>query len=326
VDERRLVRRELRYALRVVVVLVIAGAVILALVSQVGHLPHIHWRIRPAWLLLAVVGFVILQLIHAQLWGLILRWLGYPLPGPRARAIWSTSLLARYVPTNLLMVVVRITSAERAGIPKRVTAASVVYEIPLTVAGSLALGAYFVVVLPSLAHQPLRFAVVAAPVLLVLLLHPRLFAPMAQFLLTRMGREPLPTRLGFSRVLALGALYVGSFVVAGLATYAFARTLYAVPAAHAATVVGAFSVGYVASIVGFMLPAGIGAREAAFTAALAPVLPASVALAVAVGVRLVQIPIEIAYALVTPLLARRSDPSPRRKASTSASDSGVPIS
>ena len=41
-------------------------------------------------------------------------------------------------------------------------------------------------------------------------------------------------------------------------------------------------------------------------AALSPVLPVTVALAVAVAIRLLQMGVEVAYATVTPLLARRA--------------------
>jgi len=63
---------------------------------------------------------------------------------------------------------------------------------------------------------------------------------------------------------------------------------------------------FAASVIAFVLPGGLGAREGAVVAALSPVLPLTVAAAVAVGVRIAQIGVELLWASVTPVLARRS--------------------
>src|SRR5207248_10618140 len=79
-----------------------------------------------------------------------------------------------------------------------------------------------------------------------------------------------------------------------------------IPDAHIATCVAAYSVGFAASLVAFILPGGLGARETVLAAALAPALPFTVAVAVAVAVRLVQMAVEVAFAFVTPMLAKRA--------------------
>jgi hypothetical protein len=54
-----------------------------------------------------------------------------------------------------------------------------------------------------------------------------------------------------------------------------------------------------------VLPGGLGAREGVMVLALSPVLPAVVGLAVAVAVRLLQVCVEIVFAMLTPVWARR---------------------
>ena len=55
-----------------------------------------------------------LYFIQGEIWRLILHALGEDISAPRpARSIWGKSLLARYVPTNALMVVGRMVMAER---------------------------------------------------------------------------------------------------------------------------------------------------------------------------------------------------------------------
>jgi uncharacterized membrane protein YbhN (UPF0104 family) len=71
-------------------------------------------------------------------------------------------------------------------------------------------------------------------------------------------------------------------------------------------VIGAPSVGYLAAMLAFVLPGGIGARETGVALVLSATLPVGVAVAVAVALRLLQMLVELACAAVTPLLARRS--------------------
>lgn len=284
----------------------VAAFLAITVVTQWSKLPHIHWRFRPAWLALCFAALMVFQYLHATYWLMMLRALGSPIEAVRGRAIWSVTLLARYVPTNVALAVSRMALAEREGVPKRVCMASMVYELGFTFAGSAAVGAYFVIALPSLANQPLRWLALAAPITAIVGLDPRVFHFLADTLLRRLGREPLPSSLSRSRVLEFTALFAISFVVAGVGVLAFAEAIHGVAGADVPTVVGAYAVGFAASVIAFVLPGGLGAREGAVVAALSPVLPLTVAAAVAVGVRIAQIGVELLWASVTPVLARRS--------------------
>jgi hypothetical protein len=304
-EEEQAARSALRHVLRFAVVLLVLASVGFAIFTQVGHLPDIAWHFSPGWLVLGVACFATLQFVHAGIWRMIVASLHGHVEPARSRAIWSVSNMGKYVPTSLLAWVMRVTLAERVGVPKRVTAASLVYEVALVVAAALAVGAYGVIEMPDLAGHDIRWLVVLAPLAALVALHPRIFRRVADMLLARTGRESLPETLSMPRVLTIGGYYAGSLLVAGAGTYAFARMLHPVAAADIPLVVASFALGLALSFIGFVLPAGLGAREAAFTAALAPALPTAVAVAVAVGVRLLQMTIEVVYALVTPVIANR---------------------
>ncbi len=291
-----------------IVGLMVLAAIFLVLfvASQWSRLPHIRWRFRPGWLAVSIAALVVFQAIQAQLWPWILRGLGATLATSRAWSIFSVTLLARYVPTNLALVVGRTAMGEREGVPKRVTLAGVVYQLGLSFAGAAAVGAYFVIVLPDLRGQPVRFAALVLPVAALAVLHPRVFQPLADLALRRLGRERLPGVLTWPRVLWLTAVAAISFVVAGVAVYALAEAIRGVAGVDAPTVIGAYSVGFAASVLTLILPGGLGAREGVMVAALSPVMPAIVALAIALAIRLLQVGVEVVFATLTPVWARRS--------------------
>jgi uncharacterized membrane protein YbhN (UPF0104 family) len=169
----------------------------------------------------------------------------------------------------------------------------------------VAVAAYFVIDLPSLQDEPARWLVLAVPVIALALLHPRVFHSVADMGLERLGRAPLPLSLPFPRVLEFTALYCGTYILGGLGTYGIAACVYPVGADDLVVVLGAFAVGNVVSFVAPVLPGGLIAREAGVAVALAPVMPASPALTVAVLSRIIYLALETVLAIVTPILARR---------------------
>lgn len=298
-------RKALRYVGYAVLGVAVLASISVALLKSLGNLPDIRWHFVPGWLVLSVLAFATLQFMHAGLWRMIVVGLHGHLDPARSRAIWSASQLAKYVPTSVLMPLTRMKLAQHAGVPRRVTAASMVYELPLVSAASVIVSAYYVLKLPQVSHHAARWAILVLPVIALVVLHPSVFRPLAAVVMKRIGRESLPETLSFALVVRTLALYIGSLLVAGLGTYAFARALHPVANGKLPAVFASFGVALFLSYAGFLLPAGLGAREAGFTAALTLALPTAVALAVAIGVRLVQMALEVAYGIVTPVLARR---------------------
>ncbi len=294
-------RRGLHAGIGIIVVLGVA----LALVAGLGDFPSVSWRFRPLALALAVIllsGFLIGS---AEIWRRLLRALGSELEPLTANEIWFVSGLGRYVPTSLLLPMLRVAMCRRVGVPGRITSVSVVYELSLFVAANLAIGAYFIITLPDLAGDWQRFVVLAIPVVALIGLQPRFFHTFADAALRRMGREPLPLSLPGRRVFEFGALYTAATVVAGLAAYCLAQSIYPVGTDDLPTVVGSLAVGTGFSIVAFIIPGGLGAREAGMALALSPVMPTAPAVAVAVVSRLAQLALEVLLAVVTLWLARR---------------------
>lgn len=292
-------------ALTVGLVLVVAGCLGYALLNQWSSLPDIEWRFRPGWLALAVLALVAFQWLHIELWRGMLGSLGGTLPPWKGRSIWSTTLLARYVPTSALMAVGRIALSQREGVAKRVCTASVVYEVAFTFTAAVAVSTYLVLTLPAFEEHLLRWIVLAIPVAGLLALHPRVFHVLADAALRRFGRESLPLSLPFSRVVGYFLLFVVSFFVAGIAVLAMTQALHPVSADDTPVLIASYSLGFAAGVVGFLLPGALGAREAGVAVAVAAVVPGPVALAVALVVRFVQVAVELAYAAAMPVVARR---------------------
>jgi glycosyltransferase 2 family protein len=300
----------LRRGLHIVVALIVVLGVGLAAVAAIGDFPDVDWRFRPLALMLSVLLFTAFLIPAADVWRRLLRALGPEVGLVRAQAIWFTSALGRYVPTALLLPMLRVAMAGREGVPRRVALASVAYELPLFLTANFAVGAYFVITLPDLEGEWARYLVLVFPAVAVIALQPRIFHPLADRALVRMGREPLPVSLPGRRILEFVALYAVILVLAGLSVYCLAQSVYPVGASDLPTVIGSFAVGTTLSYLAFIIPGGLGAREAGMALALYPIMPAAPALAIAVLSRILQLALEVALAIVMPLLARSAEHPP----------------
>ena len=286
-------------AVRWALIALVVAFVVVTVVRTLEQADDVAWRLDPRWLAVAAGALAALQLIHAQLWVVLVHRLGGALDPRRGRAIWNLTLLGRYVPTSALMAIGRVALSAREGIPRRVGAASIVYELVLQVAAALAVGSVAILALPALDGRPERWLVLAVPVLALAALHPRVLGPLTARALRAAGREPLDRLLGFGTVVAVFAGYAVSFVLGGVAVLAVAEMVATVGADGVPVALAAYAAGFGAGLVAFVVPGGVGAREGVIAYVLEPVSALAIGLAAGVGVRLVQIVVELAFAAVT---------------------------
>jgi hypothetical protein len=278
----------------------------LFLVTQWSKLPDYHWRFRPGWL---VVSFALVLAYYSFgpfIWRTILRGLGEDGDRVQLRAAWAKSLIARYVPTSALMVVGRVVLAERAGITKRVTLASIVYELAIGVNSAVIAGAYFFIKLPSLEDQPARFAILAVIPIALAGLHPRIFKPVTDWALGKLGREPLPQALPYRTVLMLLPVLLVSWCLIGGGLFTFALALQALPVDKLPYIAAAYPVAFCVSVITFIVPSGLGTRDATLATAIDAVLPLTVATAIAVAFRIFQTAVELTFLGTLIWLGRRA--------------------
>lgn len=299
-------RPKLRAAIQYGLIALVLACLAAFLISQWNKLPNYEWRFRPGWIAASFVLVLAFYALQPTLWMLILRALGERGDSTELRAAWGKSLIARYVPTSALMVVGRVVLAERAGITMRVCLASIVYELGLGVCGAVIGGAYFVITLPSLQDTSARYAILLLIPIALIGLHPRVFKPLADLGLGKLGRDPLPRALPYRWVLALVPAYLAGWLIVGAGLYMFALALQPLPADKLPYIAAAYPLAFCVSVLTFIVPSGLGTRDATLATAIDAVLPLTVATAIAVAFRIFQTGVELAFVGTLVLLARRA--------------------
>jgi uncharacterized membrane protein YbhN (UPF0104 family) len=300
-------RPTLRAAIQYGLIALVFASLAIFLVTQWNKLPNYNWHFRPGWLVVSFAALLLFYALQPELWRVILRALGERGDPVQLRGAWAKSLVARYVPTSALMVVGRVVLAERAGITKRVCLASIVYELGIGICAAVIGGAYFAITLPALRHTPARFAILIVIPIALVGLHPRVFKPVTDWLFAKLGREPLPKALPYRAILLLLPAYLFAWLLVGSGLFTFARGLHDVSASKLPEIAAAYPVAFCISVLTFIVPSGLGTRDATLATALKQALHSlTLATAIAVAFRIFQTAVELTYVGTVTYVARRA--------------------
>jgi hypothetical protein len=300
--------RRVRLALQVGLAVVVFGFLVLTVVNQWSDIQKEGVHFHVGWLIPALVilpGFLVLSAFG---WDLTLRFLGYPLGFGRAQVAWGQPLLARYVPGSVLYVLGRVLLSEKAGIPRRITIASIVYEQAISATSAIVVASYFIIKHPDLQGDAWRWGVLLLIPAAIALLHPKVFGPLANRVLRAFGREPLPEVISLRGILLLIIFYSLNWVVVAFGIYCVARAVTYIPPEDILLVGSAQAIGYFAALVTLIAPAGLGPKDAAFAWAVKAALPSrSFALGslIAIALRFVMTIAELLYVAAVTALGRR---------------------
>lgn len=282
-------RRSLSAAVRVgrvLFVLVVLGFFARALLTSADELRDVDLRLRPGWLAAAAV----VQLVAFPL--LPLAWRGLAVaagsaPPPMAAIrVWSMSQVGRFVPSAAPAFVARAQLGTAIGLPRAVSAATMVVEIGLIVVVGGVLAAALVPVegVPAAA----RVAIGAGGVSVLALL-PSLLPAVSR-------RIPRLEGIGWDRPRfhAAEGLFVANAAAKGAAFVLVALAVVPVAADDALALVGALNGAAVLGTVG-VTPAGLGVREGAMAGLLETRVGLGEAAALAVVYRFFELAIELAW-------------------------------
>ncbi len=290
---------------RVGLTLLVVALLVVSVATQWDELREHDLAIDLLWLVPAVIVLVFVHVLAALAWDLTLRALGHRLDERRAQAIWAKSLLARYVPGTVLMVASRVVLSEGEGVPRRATVASLAYEQSLMLLSALIVsGSIF---LAEATDTIPAVAMFAASALLLGLIHPKVFQPLADRILEVFGRDPLPAVLSIRTAVSLLGLYLVIWVLFGVGGLLAAKTAFELGASDLAGISAAQALGYTAALLLVVFPGGLGVRDGAFALVLDRFLPGGFAFAAAVAivVRLVTTLAEVIYAAGAVVVGRQ---------------------
>lgn len=237
------------------------------------------------------IGFLLYLLTSALLWHLLTRRHGVALATGRALAVWSHSVLGKYVPGKALMWLIRYRHY-RQHVPGFVPAA-LIRCFFLEYVGGIAAG--FALALAALAVVPidavpdrwrwLGLLLLAASAVAI---QPRLLRTLENRLARGIGLTPSASTISVTETLAVVALYALNWMLLGLAVQLLGMAVNPrLGWSHYLYVTASYTLAGLAGFLAVFAPSGVGVREGVFIAAMSRLMPLETAVVLAVLVRLV---------------------------------------
>ncbi|MGH3243812.1 MAG: lysylphosphatidylglycerol synthase transmembrane domain-containing protein [Spirillospora sp.] len=217
-------------------------------------------------------------------WREFLGGLGSPLPVRAVFRISGISQLGKYVPGKVWALVTQIEMTREHKVPPERSFGSTLLAVATSTACGLAVAAVTLPLTSSAARDRYWPLFLLAPVLLALL-HPKVVTWCLGTMLKIIRRPPLerPVSLGVT-LKAVGWTVLG-WVLFGVHTWLLCMAVGGDGKGLPFIATGAYALAFVAGFLVFIAPGGIGAREAALTVVLTPVLPAGAPVVVAIASR-----------------------------------------
>lgn len=298
-------RSRLRGRLGLIAAALAVAFLALALARGWSQVTAYSWDLDARWLAAACAVLLVFYAATAVGYvAVVASLVAAPPPALPLASSWAVSLLGRYVPGSVVMVVGRVELARRLGVPRRASLAATVYEQALGLGVAAVLSLAFVVAYGNLGSVWAVAAVATVPGLLVCL-HPRIFGPVSRWALARAGRPALERLIPARRVAGLVGWYGVTAVMLAVGVWLGVRGVAGHAVGSAPYVGGAFLFAFTVSMVLIVFPSGLGVRDGAFALALSREVPGGVAVALSVSSRLLVTLVELAFVGAVWLWARR---------------------
>lgn len=277
----------------------------------------------------AVLSFLTLLvglLFGTLSWATILNGLGPRVPIRRAAQVLLVGQLGKYVPGSLWSYVMQMELGRQYGILRPRVLITSLYSAGVAVVASLILGA---VALPTLLpNRPeLLWLFILLPIGLVCL-HPRVMTWLASTTLRVFRRPPLEHTVPFSVVLRATLFALLTYACYGAHLWILVDSLENPDVTVLILLIGAIALAFTASLLAFLLPSGIGVRDAILIAAMALILTVPEATSVSLISRVMFTAADLLAAgiavLLTLILRRRlTEESSRYASEESDYESGI---
>jgi uncharacterized membrane protein YbhN (UPF0104 family) len=237
-------------------------------------------------LLLVSVGLV----LTGFFWRAILAALGHRLPVRPALAIFFFGQLGKYIPGSVWSFGAQASGARRHGVPVPATLNASLIFLGFHMATGAVFGFAGALVVASDVGTPLWLNVAGVLAGLVALL-----PPVVNFASRLTARSGSPLELGLASEAKLLVPMVGAWICYGASIYALRPSL---GPSEVVLVAAAYAIAYVAGVLVFLAPAGVGAREATFVLVAGNVLGVGSAAALALLTRIVMTAADVLLAVV----------------------------
>jgi hypothetical protein len=253
----------------------------------------------------ASVVFACLGMMAAVMsWRAVMRALDVDVAPVPAGQIYLVGQLGKYLPGSVWAFVLQMELAHREGVERARAFVGSLVTAGIGVVAALVVG---VALLPSIGEidPQVSALVVALLVVALVCVHPRVLSWLVDTFLRVIRRQPLGHRMSWSGIGAALGWAIVALVLLGTHLYVLVEPVSSAGPAGWVRCVAGFGLAMTVSLLAFLVPSGLGVREAIIVGALAPFATSGVALGLALASRVVLTVTEVLVAGIAAGMAVR---------------------
>lgn len=301
---------------RIVVIVAVLAAVVYAAIREWGAVRHtislLSWKSLVGSLAAIILG----MFTSVKVWQHLLASTGVAVRYRHAALVNLVGQLGKYLPGSVWAFLLQTQLSRRYQISRARALITLLLAAGLTTVTALTLA---VAAAPALAGAwgAAAWLLLLGPLALVTLI-PAVLGKIANLALRLLRQPPLPHPPIGSEVLKALLWSMASWGFFGAHLWLLTGSLTKQPLTAFAITTGAFALAMSSGFIAFILPSGVGVREAVLVAGLAPIAAAGPALALALTSRLLFTIADVSSAAVAAVIARaglRSDQRPEGSSS-----------
>lgn len=268
--------------LTVLIIFFILGRI---LYLNIETLLKYDWQFKYHLLLPSLLFLALNYLIAAYVWTQILKMLGYTINLPQSFKITYLSAAGKYIPGKIWTYVGQIYLADKVGLPRRLTLVSMA-SMFIAYNGIAIL--FFVSTLLLWESIPTHLAIILIllfSLVLLFILHPKVLTKTVNFFLGFFKKEKVEFKVAYKSMLFLLGLLILDRVIFSIFAYLFINSFLTLNLIEAIKFAGIFSVAVFLGVITIIAPGGLGVREGVQSYLLSLFLPVSMAILIALTMR-----------------------------------------
>ena len=240
------------------------------------------------WLVFAgaVLFYFLYKITLASLWH-YLTWLNHASIGYfKAITAYLYSILGKYIPGKVFMLLARIPAYEEGGAPIRKVTICFFLENICTLLGAAFLFLISLLFFPNDILGNFQWATIALVVVFFIGINPKIINFFLRFVERLTKKKDLVIPITYGQMIKVVLLFIVNWIIVGIGFYMLIYSIYPIPFSEMLYASGIFGLSCIIGILAVFAPSGLGVREGILVLGLSLIMPEEYAVIISIVSRL----------------------------------------
>ena len=204
----------------------------------------------------------------------------------KAITAYLYSILGKYIPGKVFMLLARIPAYEEAGAPIRKVTICFFLENICTLLGAAFLFLVSLLFFPNDLLADYQWAAIALVVVFFICINPKIINFFLRILEKVIHKKDMEIPITYGEMIKVVLLFIGNWVIVGIGFYMLTCSIYPIPMSEMLYSAGIFGLSCIIGILAIFAPSGLGVREGILVLGLGLIMPEEYAVLISIVSRL----------------------------------------